>query len=207
MPNNPSIVTNVNVQDYFRAQLEASLAHQQLPLGLTTVHYLSRLLTDFSNPQQLFEHTAQGLDLKPLAMRYADAVHADGAHQRNAALKRLGDIALFISGMFAGSLARKVVSVDYYASMGGAAYRDLHAQLTANFGDAMTPTPFAELASKFLALVDVLAEVAEESHLGVKHDVLRDYENWLRTSSPRALRRLHHVGIVPSRQAASLAHH
>jgi hypothetical protein len=207
MPNSTSIMTNVNVQDYFHTQLQASLAHQQVPLGLPTVHYLARLLADFSNPHQLFEQTGQGLELKPLALHYADAVHADGAHQRNVALKRLGDIALFIAGMFAGSLTRKVVSVDYYAAMGGAAYRDLHALLTANFGDALTPTPFAELATKFLALVDVLAEVAEESHLGVKYDVLRDYETWLRTSSPRALRRLHVAGIVPSREATSLARH
>lgn len=207
MPNNPSIVTNVNVQSYFHAQLEASLAHQQLPLGLTTVHYLARLLADFSNPQQLFNQTAQGWELKPLAMHYADAVYAEGAHQRNVALKRLGDIALFISGMFAGSLARKVVDVDYYVAMGGAAYRDLHAWLTMHLGDAVTPTPFAELATKFMALVDVLAEVAEESHLGAKHDVLRDYEIWLRTSSPRALRKLHHAGIVPNRAALSLTHH
>jgi hypothetical protein len=207
MPNHPSIVTNVNVQDYFHAQLEASLAHQHLPLGLSTVQYLARLLTDFSNPQQLFEHTELGLELRPLAMHYADAVYAGGAHQRNVALKRLGDIALFISGMFAGSLARKVVDVDYYAAMGGAAYRDLHAWLTSQVGDQCVPTPFAELASKFMALVDVLAEVAEESHLGVKHDVLRDYEIWLRTSSPRALKKLHLHGIVPNRETLSLARH
>jgi hypothetical protein len=109
--------------------------------------------------------------------------------------------------MFAGSLVRKVVDVDYYVAMGGAAYRDLHGLLTANFGDALTPTPFAELATKFMALVDVLAEVAEESHLGVKHDVLRDYEVWLRTSSPRALRKLHGAGIVPNREAMSLVRH
>lgn len=207
MPNSSSIVTNVNVQDYFYAQIEASLAHQQVALGLTTVHYLARLLTDFTNPQQLFEHTAQGWEFKPLAMHYADAVYAEGAHQRNFALKRLGDIALFISGMFAGSLTRKIVGLDYYAAMGGAAYRDLHAFITAHLGDTVTPTPFAELATKFITLVDVLAEVAEESHLGVQHDVLRDYEIWLRTNSPRALNKLHGAGIVPNRAALSLTQH
>ncbi|MGD9600262.1 MAG: hypothetical protein AB7O21_03410 [Gammaproteobacteria bacterium] len=207
MPNAPSIVTNVNVQDYFHAQLEASLAHQQVLLDLGTVHYLARLLTEFSNPHQLFERSADGLDLKPLALHYAEAVHAEGARQRNVALKRLGDIALFISGMFAGSLSRKVVNIDYYAAMGGAAYRDLHAQLAASFGEVNAPTPFAELASKFLALIDVLAEVAEESHLGVKPDLLRDYETWLRTGSPRAQLKLRRAGVVPSRAATSLAHH
>ncbi len=207
MPNSSSIVTNVNVQDYFHAQIEASLAHQQVALGLPTVDYLARLLADFMNPQQLFEQTAQGWELKPLALHYADAVYAEGAHQRNFALKRLGDIALFIAGMFAGSLARKVVAVDYYVAMGGAAYRDLHALLTSHVGDHYTPTPFAELATKFIALIDVLAEVAEESHLGVKHDVLRDYELWLHTSSPRALSKLKRAGIAPSRVALSVARH
>lgn len=207
MPNSSSIVTNVNVQGYFHAQIEASLAHQQVALGSSTVHYLAKLLADFANPRQLFEQTAQGWELKPLAMHYADAVFAEGARQRNVALKRLGDIALFISGMFPGSLARKVVDVDYYAAMGGAAYRDLHALITLHLGDAVTPTPFAELATKFIALIDVLAEVAEESHLGIKHDVLRDYEVWLRTNSPRARNKLHRAGIVPNRAASSLVHH
>lgn len=206
MPNTPSIMTNVNVQDYFRAQLEASLAHQHVPLGQPTLHYLARLLADFTDPTQLYAHTPDGLELRPLAMHYADAVQAEGAHQRNMALKRLGDIALFVSGMFAGSLTRKVVNVDYYAAMGGAAYRDLHSLLTASFGEAVTPTPFAELASKFLALVDVLGEVAEESHLGVKPDVLRDYETWLHTGSRRALHKLRVAGIVPSREASSARH-
>ena len=207
MPNSSSIVTNVNIQDYFHAQIEASLAHQQVALGLPTVHYLARLLADFTNPQQLFAQTAQGWELKPLAMHYADAVYAEGAHQRNVALKRLGDIALFISGMFAGSLARKVVAVDYYVAMGGGAYRDLHALLTSHLGDSLTPTPFAELATKFIALIDVLGEVAEESHLGIKHDVLRDYEMWLHTSSPRALRKLNCAGVLPSRAALSFVRH
>ncbi len=207
MSTNASIVTNVNIHDYFHAQIESSLSHQHVPLGVSAVDYLTRLLADFSNPHQLFQQTPEGLDFKPLALHYADAVHADGPRQRNLALKRLGDIALFISGMFAGSLARKVVDVDYYAAMGSAAYRDLHGILSTHFGDPAISSPFAELAGKFLVLVDVFAEVAEASHLGSRHDVLRNYEIWLRTDSPRALRKLQCQGIVPARANVSLVRH
>lgn len=207
MKNASSIVIDQSLQDYFHAQVAASLAHQQVDVGHSTLHYLSRLLAEFTDPRQLFSRTDHGWDLKPLAMHYADAVQAEGAQQRNLALKRLGDIALFIAGMFSGSLARKVVDVDYYAAMGGAAYRDLHDFVVARLGTGAQGTPYAELGAKFLSLVDVLAEVAEESHLGARHDLLRDYELWIRTDSPRALSSLHRAGVLPSRESASLARH
>jgi len=37
-------------------------------------------------------------------------------------MQRLGDTALFIAGVFADSLNRKLVDVDYYVAMGGTAY-------------------------------------------------------------------------------------
>lgn len=207
MARNAAILTHLNLHDYFHAQLEASLSHQGLMLESHTRQYLARLLANFTDPRQLFERTDQGLEFKPLALHYADAVLAEGSHQRNLALKRLGDIALFISGMFGGSLARKVVDIDYYAAMGGTAYRSLHDAMCSRHPEAATHAPFAELAQKFLALIDVLGEIAEESHLGARSDALRDYEVWLRTGSQRALGKLQRAGIVPSRTATSLSRH
>lgn len=207
MPNANSIVTNVNVHDYFEAQIAASIAHQHVALDPVTVSYLTDLLTNFADPERLFSRTPEGWDIKPLALQYADAVYAEGTKQRNLALKRLGDIALFVAGMFSGSLARKLVDVDYYVSMGGAAYRYLHEMLHGNFTLRAIGTPYGELATNFAALVDVLAEVAEESHLAGKPDILRDYEIWLRTGSTRVLNRLHRHGLQPCRAAGSFTRH
>ncbi|MGH8596763.1 MAG: hypothetical protein ACREXT_08915 [Gammaproteobacteria bacterium] len=205
--NTASIVTNLNVHDYFHAQLAASISHQHVALDPVTVNYLAKMLTSFTDPQQLFSRTPEGWDLKPLAMHYADAVYAEGNNQRKFALQRLGDIALFIAGMFAGSLARKLVDVDYYVAMGSAAYRYLHEIVNNALAHRPIGVPYAELGTKFAALVDVLAEVADEAHLGQRTDVLRDYEIWLRTDSARALDKLRRYGLQPCRTAGSFTRH
>lgn len=207
MMNAPALVTTLNVEDYFRGQLTTALAHRELEISIGTADYLVRLLSSFADPALLFTRGADGLEIKPLAMQFADAVYADGPQQRKVALKRLGDIALFIAGMFSRSLARKVVDVDYYIAMGGAAYRDLNAALATYVTNFPYATPFGELARKFSAVVDVLGEVADESHLGSRGDTLRDFEIWLRTGSKRALGNLHSRGVFPSRQMTSLARH
>ncbi|MSR13354.1 MAG: hypothetical protein EXR86_02100 [Gammaproteobacteria bacterium] len=207
MSNTFSVLTNVNVHDYFHAQLAASVAHQQVAADPQTLNYLADMLTQFADPEQLFARTQEGLDIKPLALQYADVVHAEGDSQRKLALKRLGDIALFISGMFAGNLARKLVDVDYYIAMGSTAYRDLDEAWSGNFIPKLPSSPYAELGSKFPTFVDVLAEVSEKSHLGSKRDVLRDYEIWLRTGSARTLNKMHQYGLQPCRASASFARH
>ena len=53
---------------------------------------------------------------------YSDALEEESGEARNQILRRLGDVALFISGVFSRSLKRRVVDVDYYIAMGGGAY-------------------------------------------------------------------------------------
>jgi hypothetical protein len=56
---------------------------------------------------------------------------------------------------------------------------------------------FAELAQKFQRLVDALNDVSEMSHTHTDSDVLRQYEIWLKTGSPRAHGILKRLGSSP----------
>ena len=112
-------------------------------------------------------------------------------------MKRLGDFALFIGGLFSDSLNRRMVDVDYYIGMGGAAYGSLHEALQRD-PDHLSPCElFEELEAKFALLVDVFAEVSESSGLKSNTDLLRTYEIWLRTGSDRARKQLMRSGIHP----------
>ena len=206
MPNEPTLlVTTIGIRDHFRDQIQTSLKRQQVAVNDGTAGYLVDLLTRFADPRSLFSDTAEGPVLRALADHYADAAHADGAGQRKLALKALGDVALFIAGVFSGYLNRRLVDVDYYIAMGGSAYRDLHDFISARLagGDGV----FDELSRKFPQLVDVLAEVSEESRLGAPNDLLRQYELWLRTGSPRARAKLERRGIHPTAQASIRVSH
>jgi hypothetical protein len=62
---------------------------------------------------------------------------------------------------------------------------------------------FAELARKFVGFTDVLSDVSERTALASNADVLRLYEKWLRTGSPRDGQRLVDKGIVPNSSVGS----
>jgi hypothetical protein len=191
------LVTDVNVREHFRDSIQSALSNQRVEAGEETVFYVVNLLAYYIHSENLFSQTSEGVELKPLALIYADAVEAKSLEDRHSALKRLGDVALLISGLFSSSLQRKVVDVDYYIAMGGSAY--------AHLSDISRGTPrgrafcaiFGELSHKFTTFVDVLAEVGEQSRLGSHSDIMRLYEIWLRTGSRRAAERLRKLGIEP----------
>jgi hypothetical protein len=165
----------------------------RLRAGEHTVHYVVNLLALYARSDRLYEHTSDGLDIKPLALMLNDAREAASLAGRRAALRRLGDVALFIGGFFAHSLSRKLVDVDYYIAMGGTAYGALSDTLRAELLGAV----YAELAGKFGGFVDVLAEVGA-ARPNSDSDILRLYEIWLRTGSTRARGRLIALGVLPA---------
>ena len=57
---------------------------------------------------------------------------------------------------------------------------------------------FAELADKFVEFVDVLTEVSERTSCASNVDLLRLYEKWLKTGSPRSGQLLVERGVVPN---------
>jgi hypothetical protein len=98
-----------------------------------------------------------------------------------------------MSGFFPDSFRRRVVDVDYYVSMGAYAYGSLSRREADAFGEV-----FSELARRFVPYMDVLSEVSEQSGIRSSTDVLRLYEKWLRTGSPRDSQRLVDRGILPN---------
>lgn len=191
-----------SLQAYFHQGLTAALATQDVALQDHTAHYVVNLLTSFARSDALYDAADEGPRLRPLALRLRDALEAETAEARHAALQRLGDVSLFIAGFFADSLASRTVDLDYYIYMGGNAYGSLSDTVESSpRGRAFAPV-FRELASKFQAMVDVLHELRDAARGHPDHDVLRLYEVWLRTGSRRAARLLRGLGVAPVRQGS-----
>lgn len=203
MTNQPAgLITGVDVREYFQGMLVETIDRQSVPVREETILYLANLLANFSRSEQLFEHTADGVMIRPLAELYGEAVNARSREEAQRALQRLGDLALFISGLFSHSLGRSLVDVDYYIAMGGNAYACLAGSERVARRRRALQIVFADLAGCFAAVVDVLAEVGETGNLCTGNDILRLYEIWLASGSPRAAARLRQLGIepVPSRR-------
>jgi hypothetical protein len=163
---------------------------------MATEHYIVNLLAMFSHTDALFEPKDGRSQLKPLALLLAEAASATDDRQRFRTLQRLGDVALFIAGFLAGGLARRPVDVDYHIAMGGRAYGTL-AQAPCHGPQRVLACVFAELQDKFQPLVDALNEIGEGAARNSPRDLLRLYELWHMTGSPRAHRLLLKLGIRP----------
>jgi len=201
------LIASTNVREYFRGAVTSAMDNQSIEAEECTVGYVVDLLVHFTRSESFFEQTASGPTLRPLAMVYAEAVEAPTADARYQALRRLGDVALFMSGVFSESLNRKQVDVDYYVAMGGNAYGHLSDSPRMPLAVQALSEVFGELAAKFQSFVDILGEITEQSHLDSGKDVLRLYELWVRTGSQRAAKQLRELGIQPAEYAVSRRSH
>ena len=186
-----------NLQDYFRTSIDDVVARQQVDIDPHASHYVVNMLTLFSRSDELFQDEGDYYGLRPLALMLADAADARTPEHRNQLLQRIGDVALFIAGFFAESLARKAVDVDYYIHMGGNAYGSLSEEVRGTFRGNAVAHVYAELAVKFQLLVDVLNEISEGPDSGADADLIRTFEVWRRTGSRRAEQLLRGKGVVP----------
>src|ERR1700720_1541777 len=180
-----SLVAVSSLREFFRDAFHTASEHQHLDIDEQAEQYVVNLLTMFSRADALYEHTPEGMRIKPLARMLADALEAPTAAARQRGLQRLGDVSLFIAGFFAHSFARKLIDIDYHIAMGGRAYGTLAGGLNRGRRQVLGRV-FAELAAKFLPLVDALNEISDAARRYTQADVLRLYELWLKTGSPRA---------------------
>jgi len=195
--NDSTLITGMNVREYFHEELQHVIGKQHVEASAETTCYVVNLLTSFVHADRLYEHTPEGRQLKPLAMMYSEALEATTPEARHNLLRRLADVALFVSGVFSDSLNRKLIDVDYYIAMGGGAYAHLSENLPRRLSAKALSSIFGELSDKFQQFVDVLNEVSERAHLNSDSDVLRLYEVWLKTGSKRAQQRLIDHGLQP----------
>ncbi len=175
--------------EYFKELVDSALVRQRIQAGDLTAYYLVNLLCQFVRPDA---RGTNDLDTEPLALRLTRALQTGGSEQR-ARLRSLGDFSLFMSGFFSDSLRRRTIDVDYYVSMGEYAYGSLSRRDEDAFAEV-----FGELARKFVGYMDVLADISEHTALTSSADLLRLYENWLRTGSSRDGKKLIDRGIVPN---------
>jgi hypothetical protein len=191
-----------SLREFFKDSVADAMARQGVAANDHTAYYVVNLLTLFARYESLYERSHGGPGLQPLAALLAAAAGHSDREIVNATLRRVGDTSLFVAGFFGDGFARKVVDVDYYIDMGGAAYGRLSDNVRGTREGRAFGAVFAELAEKFRDFVDVLAEIRDSGRAAAA-DVLRLYEVWLKTGSRRAARLLRERGIEPNATLAT----
>jgi hypothetical protein len=153
------IVHSTTLTEYFHHALRRAARQRALEADDATLHYLTLLLGSYARSDRVFDYADRHLRIPPLAMLYAEAVQADSERERRLWLQRLGDIALFIGGLFSGQLSRRFRSRQYCIDMGANAYGYLY-ENAGNDGNTGTTDVFGELAVGFERFVEIVTIVA-----------------------------------------------
>jgi len=196
-----------NLQEFFKDSVADAMEKQGVAADDHTAYYVVNLLTLFARSEKLYDRRTDGPGPQPLALLLAEAASATDNQTRNLVLQRVGDTSLFVAGFFQDGFARKLVDVDYYIDIGGAAYGSLSESVRGTIRGRAFGAVFAELAEKFREFVDVLAEIRDSARSADDHDILRLYEVWLKTRSQRAARLLRSRGIEPNTSLDATTRH
>jgi hypothetical protein len=202
-----SLVAVSSLREFFRDAFHTASEHQRLKIDEQAEQYVVNVLTMFSRADALYERTPDGLRIKPLAQMLAEALEAPTTFARQRSLQRLGDVSLFVAGFFARSFARKLIDIDYHIAMGGNAYSSLADTMPRSLSGRCIAAIYMQLAQKFQRLVDALNEVSEMSYQHTDADILRLYEQWMKTGSPRAHGLLNKLGVQPVKQGGFRREH
>ena len=194
------IVLHKTVEGFFREVVTAAIENQRVQTHALAIAYIADVLKDYARTEKLHDGHDTGPADQPLAAQMCRAMAAT-PDSRVTLLKQLGDVCLYVAGMFSDSLNRKLVDVDYYMQMGEGAYATVSATMRIRRGGEDFALLYDELSGKFDKFVDVLQEVSEQSSLTTNMGTLRVYEKWLRTSSARLERELKERGVIPCESA------
>lgn len=215
--NDGLINTESSLKAYFHDALSRQSEKRSLDIAEHTLWYLTNLLHNYSRSEQFFDYycsTGRGNGqnnsqdrgtLTPLADYYQRAAEAESTHERRLHLQRLGDVAMFISGMFSDALTQRVVGVSYYMSMGETAYATLAETASANNREQSQAAIFSDLSERFASFVDVLKAVGSKP---VKQStgfesLLQKVDEWQRTGDPALASELRSSGILLDLETAT----
>lgn len=185
----------VSPEGYFQELVQKGLNQRKIQTFPLVETYLVNLLQYYLDARNLFEseYIDESGQRAPqtLAEMFLLAQSAD-SFARMEMLRKLGDRTLYISGFFGDSLSRKIVDIDYYADIGGAAYASL-ARYTRE--DTMARV-YGAISERFLDFVDVLTYISHQSLVKSDQSILRLYERYMRTGSELAREKLAEMGVV-----------
>jgi len=182
-----SIETFGDLRGWFRERLEAALGDRGLAAQESTRAYLVDLLARVGLGK---ENAALS---RPLALQLAEARAAERDAERFRLYRALGDDALYLRGFCAEHLDHRGITTDYVATLGEAAYDQAGELALGSAGEI-----YRELSRKFEPFANALDDVREGTALRTPSDIVRLYDRWTRTRSPRIAERLSAEGVFPS---------
>lgn len=196
-----------SLKAYFHDAIERASDEKHLDAGEHTLWYLTNLLHTYARSEKFLDYRPDGGTLTPLALYYTAALEATTDQQRRLYLQRLGDVAIFITGVFTHALDRRPVGVSYYTSMGENAYGYL-ADLSGNSTrEKVLGEVFTDLSNCFSSYVSVLATVAPVNKSANQlDDLMQMFNQWQATADPDIEQKLRQKGVILTEATNTVTH-
>jgi hypothetical protein len=194
-----SIETFADLSGWFHDQLDAALARRGVEAGDGARAYLVDLMARMGAGHD------PGSLRTPLAIQLAEARAVSGG-ERLRRFRALGDEALYLGGFCSDHLEHRGISTEYVATLGEAAY-DHAGELAIRSAERRVGEVYRELARKFACLAAALDELRESTVFRTPRDVVRLYDRWQKTHSPRLAERLSEEGVFPALGPKNLVVH
>ena len=183
-----SIEMSGDVRGWFHERLVTALGRQRLSASESTQVYLVELLASFA------QDGSRASIGRPLALQLADAQEAQGL-ERLRILRSMGDTALYVLGFFEDHIERRGLSRSYVCTMGGRAYSSAGSLAAFTPSEAVRQQVYRELAHSFESFVEAFDDVRESTQLRTPQDIVKLYERYKRTRSPKLAERLRAEGV------------
>ena len=167
--------TQHTLESFFFQEIERAQSERERRLPTDVEAYVVGLLTRYATRS----HVA-GRTTRPLAIDYLEARGQHGSH-RAKALRRVGDRALYISGVVPRSMSRSPVGVRYVKGIGASAYRAVTDGPTGGHLDVLR-----RLADRFDDAAQVIGDVARPA-ANDDGGLLEIYDRWRRDGDDRDL--------------------
>ena len=184
----------ISSEGYFAEVVEEACLKRKVQAPKAAQDYLVKILEHYLDARNLFEVdvnevTGQRKEYT-LAELYLLANQSE-LPEKQGLLKKLGDRSLYISGFFGDSLNRKIIDIDYYAEMGGAAY--------AGLADCVREDTVAQVykifSAQFFDFIEVLTYISQQTMIQNDENLLRLYERYIKTGSTLAREKLLELGV------------
>jgi hypothetical protein len=191
------IKIDTSPSEFFREQIHAAFSNQRFSCSDETEFYLVNLLCEFISPSKL-STSAGEIDVfeTPLVFLIQAALEAPPSEQVKI-YKVLGDTSLYLSGFFQDYCLRKTIDIDYFATIGSHAYRNVSTLIKYSGHGTKKKSVFDELSDKFPKLVDIVADVADSSSSVKSSGIVALYQRWTQAPSERLRKLLVNQGVIP----------
>jgi hypothetical protein len=174
---------------------EVAAAEKKLRIELSphSKIYILDLLKRLTRNDELFAPLA---DERPLATIMLEAMNKN-IFERIRDLRLIGDLSLVFSGFYPEHLTRRLVGVDYLISLGKRSYRLLSDTCSEHRSRRELAVLYFQLFSEFLALTEILTEMAANMRFVDVNDPAKASRRWRSTHIRKYMEILSSHKVVP----------